>query len=75
MQRVEKHELEIEILPDGRVRVETHGVKGSDCLKYTEMLAKIVGRQESQKLKAEYYEAPPKVRIHQPQGRSESPGR
>ena len=70
---MEKHELEIEILPDGKVRVEVHGAKGTECLEYAEMMEKLVGLLESKQLTAEYYEPPAKVRIHQPQKIREKP--
>lgn len=64
---MEKHELEIEILADGTVKVETFGVKGPQCMKYAELMATIVGPIKEKTLKAEYYETPPKVQIHQSQ--------
>jgi len=71
---MEKHELEIEILPNGKVRVETFGVKGPQCMEYAEMMQKIVGSLQDKKLKTEFYETPPKVRIHQPQRNTRTPG-
>ena len=69
---MEKHEIEIEILPNGRVRVETFGVKGPDCMRYAEMLEKIVGMMQDKKTKAEFYEKPPEVRLHIPQRRTDA---
>jgi len=64
---MEKHELEIEILPDGTVRVETFGVKGPRCLEYAQLMEEIVGMTKETSLKSEYYEKPPNVRIQQSQ--------
>ena len=64
---MEKHELEIEILADGTVRVETFGVKGPQCMRYAELVAEIVGPVKEKTLKAEFYESPPRVKIHQSQ--------
>jgi hypothetical protein len=52
-----KEELEIEISPTGKVTMRTIGVKGKRCLDYAEMLAQIVGREETRELTNEYYEA------------------
>jgi hypothetical protein len=52
-----REELEIEISPSGQVTARTIGIKGPRCLDLAEMLARIVGREESRELTAEYYEA------------------
>jgi hypothetical protein len=52
-----KEELEIEIGPSGKVTARTIGVKGPRCLDLADMLARIVGREESRELTHEYYEA------------------
>jgi len=70
---MDKHELEIEILPDGTVRVEVFGVKGADCMQYAELMEKIVGMLQEKKVKNEFYEKPPTVRIHQDQKITENP--
>ncbi|MHC4713242.1 MAG: DUF2997 domain-containing protein [Planctomycetota bacterium] len=64
---MEKHELEIEILADGTVHVETFGVKGARCLEYAQLMEEIVGETKEKTLKSEYYERPPNVRINQSQ--------
>jgi hypothetical protein len=56
-----KEELEITISPSGKVTVRTIGIKGPACLDYAELLARIVGREESKELTSEYYEAAAKV--------------
>lgn len=52
-----KEELEIEISPSGKVTVRTIGIKGPRCLDYADLLAQIIGREESRDLTSEYYEA------------------
>ncbi len=64
---MDKHEMEIHIHPDGKVTVETFGVKGPQCMEYAKLMEKIVGVIKEKKLKAEYYETPPKVKLHQEQ--------
>jgi hypothetical protein len=49
-------EVEIELRPDGTVVVRTEGVKGPQCLKYTEFLEQLVGKRQSLELTSEYYE-------------------
>jgi len=51
-----KEELEIEISPSGKVTARTIGVKGPRCLDLADLLARIVGREESRTLTNEYYE-------------------
>lgn len=51
-----KEEIEIEISPSGKVTARTIGIKGRRCLDVAELLARIVGREESRELTGEYYE-------------------
>lgn len=51
-----KEELEIEISPSGKVTARTIGIKGPRCLDLADLLARIVGREESRSLTNEYYE-------------------
>lgn len=50
------HDLEIIIAKDGTVQATVRGAKGKSCLKYAELLEKIVGRQESFQPTSEFYE-------------------
>jgi hypothetical protein len=56
-----QEELEIEISPDGKVTVHTKGIKGARCLDVAEIIARVVGHEESRQLTSEYYEAPVEV--------------
>lgn len=56
-----EEELEIEIAPDGKVIARTRGIKGPACMDYADLLARIVGREESRETTAEYYETPEQV--------------
>ncbi len=51
-----KEELEIEISPSGKVTARTIGIKGPRCLDLADLLARIVGKEESRTLTNEYYE-------------------
>ena len=50
-------ELEIEIDPSGKVKMRTKGVKGEVCMHYADLLAQIVGREETRERTSEFYEA------------------
>jgi hypothetical protein len=49
-------ELEIEITSCGKVTLRTIGIRGARCLDHAEMFARILGREESRTITAEYYE-------------------
>jgi hypothetical protein len=49
-------EIEIEIAPDGKVTVLTHGIKGPVCMEYADLFARLLGREEHREKTAEYYE-------------------
>ena len=51
-----QEELEIEIAPDGKVTVTTHGIKGPACMDYADLFARLLGREESREKTVEYYE-------------------
>ncbi len=51
-------ELEIEISPDGKVTMRTRGMKGPVCMDYADLIAQIIGREESRQKTSEYYEIP-----------------
>ena len=55
-------EIEIEISAQGKVTVRTKGIKGPRCLDVAELLAKIIGKEESRQLTSEYYESDQQVR-------------
>lgn len=59
-----REELEIEIDAQGRVHVQTIGIKGPRCLDVAESLVKILGREESRQLTNEYYEAEQNTETH-----------
>lgn len=52
-----KEEIEIQISPSGKVTVRTIGIKGKRCIDIAELLARVIGREESRELTSEYYEA------------------
>ena len=59
-----QEEIEIEISPSGKVTARTKGIKGPRCLDVADLLARIVGREESRELTSEYYEAEISVKQH-----------
>lgn len=60
-----QEELEIEISPNGQVTVKTIGIKGPKCIDYAELVARIVGQEESRQLTSEYYEAEVQAHAYQ----------
>jgi hypothetical protein len=52
-----QEELEIEIDASGKVTMRTKGIKGPVCMKYADLLAQIVGREETREKTAEFLEA------------------
>lgn len=50
-----KVQLEIEIAPDGTVRIETKGLAGQKCLAETESLEKALGSVKSREKTSEFY--------------------
>ncbi len=59
-----KEEFEIEISTTGKVTVRTIGIKGPRCIDSAEMIARIVGREESRELTNEYYETEADISTH-----------
>jgi hypothetical protein len=51
-----QEELEIEIDAAGKVTMRTKGIKGPACMKWADLLAQIVGREESREKTNEFYE-------------------
>ena len=52
-----QEELEIEIDPSGKVTVRTKGIKGAACMDYADLMARIIGREESRETTSEFYES------------------
>jgi hypothetical protein len=62
-------EFEIEVRPNGEVKVLVKGISGQRCLNYADMLAEIVGKEKSRQLTTEYYQQDSAVRIQAQQRR------
>jgi Protein of unknown function (DUF2997) len=58
-------EMEIEIDKSGKVTMRTRGVKGPECMKLADLLAQIVGREESRQTTQEFRENPEQAVIRQ----------
>lgn len=52
----EKHEIELVITPDGKVRIATRGLKGAACMTETQALEEAIGKVRSRTKTREYYE-------------------
>jgi hypothetical protein len=50
-----KIQLQIEIGPDGDVRIKTEGLKGESCLAETESLERALGEVKSRAKTSEYF--------------------
>lgn len=66
---MDQPEFEIEIRPNGEVKVRVKGVSGQQCMNYADMLADIVGKEKSRERTSEYYEQDHAVRIQAQQRR------
>ncbi len=61
---MECHELEIEVRPDGDVRLHIRGAKGHACMDYVKLLETLLASQAKEvEHTAEFYEAPTGVQI------------
>ncbi|MBN2451760.1 MAG: DUF2997 domain-containing protein [Lentisphaeria bacterium] len=60
---METHELNIEIRPDGQVRVHVAGAKGPACMDYVRLLQQVMGAEGEIEHTSEYYEPPTGVKI------------
>ena len=56
-------EFDITIGKDGTVTVKVTGVSGEECLKLSDMLKEIIGREDARSLTSEYYGPGSAVRI------------
>ncbi|MDX2133107.1 MAG: DUF2997 domain-containing protein [Planctomycetota bacterium] len=59
-------QFDIRIDTSGKLTVKVSGVSGEECMRLSDMLAQIVGREVSREKTSEYY-APGSVRITTPQ--------
>jgi hypothetical protein len=51
-----KIEIEIEVLPDGTIRMNTHGLKGSKCDEELRPIERALGKVKDHSRTKEYYE-------------------
>lgn len=47
--------LEIKILPDGTIEMETHGIKGKKCLEYAKVLERLADAKTEKVTKTDEY--------------------
>jgi len=57
-----REEIEIAVMPDGRVEYTIKGVKGADCESLSALLEQL-GRIEQQERTGEYYEHDPDAHL------------
>lgn len=62
-----KQEIQILITPEGEVKLEVKGMKGSGCLLEIKRLADQLGQMKSQDLAPEYYEKPTEEQVQKKQ--------
>ena len=61
---MECHEFDIEVRPDGDVRVHVRGAKGHACMDYVKLLETILGSKATEvQHTSEFYEASTGVQI------------
>jgi len=60
---VQKQEIEVAILPDGRIEYTIKGVKGSACDNISALLEQI-GKVEHEERTGEYYDRDAEVSVH-----------
>lgn len=60
---METHELDIEIAPDGTVRVHVRGAKGPACEKYAVFFQDVLNSRGEVERTGEYYETPTGVDV------------
>jgi hypothetical protein len=58
-----REEIEIAVLPDGRVEYTIKGIKGAACESLSALLEQL-GRIEREERTGEYYEREPESQIH-----------
>jgi hypothetical protein len=59
---MQREEIEVTILPDGRIEYTIKGVKGSACESISALLEQL-GKVESESRTGEYYEQDPNVQL------------
>jgi hypothetical protein len=60
---MDREEIEIAVLPDGRVEYTIKGVKGAACESLSALLEQL-GRIEREERTGEYYEREPESHLH-----------
>lgn len=50
-----KQQVEVQLFPDGNMRVETHNIKGKKCMKYIELFETLLNAQTTDSAFTEEY--------------------
>ena len=61
---MECHEFDIEITPQGEVKVHIKGAKGQACLDYVKLFEQILTEAKEVEHTTEFYEPPTGVAVH-----------
>ncbi|MBX3383973.1 MAG: DUF2997 domain-containing protein [Phycisphaeraceae bacterium] len=61
---MKKPQFDISIAKDGSVKIKVSGVSGQECVRLTDMLAQMIGREDSRSLTSEYLGGGGDVRIN-----------
>ena len=56
-------EIQVEILPNGEVKISVKGAKGSQCMELTRFLEEALGEVSERELTTEYYETEEKADV------------
>lgn len=49
-------EIIVDILPSGKIEMETKGFSGNECIKSSQFLKDLLGKETNKKHKSEYYQ-------------------
>ena len=61
-----KKQLKIKLLPNGKIEMQTIGIKGKKCLDYVEMMKFLADMKiEKQEYTKEYYETEEQINLQQ----------
>ena len=60
-------QFDIRIDTKGKVHVKVSGVSGEECVRLTDLITSMIGREDSRQMTAEYHALPGDVHLTNPQ--------